>query len=253
LIPVIDLLDDQAVHAVKGERNQYRPVQSVLCSTPDPAALATAFRDRLMLREIYIADLDAIQGFSRTRHQPLIQKLCAIEGIHIILDAGVSAAVDAQAWIELGVQQAVIGSETLNSVEDLHAIPARIQQNRLVFSLDLKNGKILSRCRLLAAMTPIEALKQLQLAGWQEIILLDLNRVGSGEGADAALVAEARCRFPDLRLLIGGGVARPEELAELNFAGAAGVLLATALHNGSIDARYIAGLRAEERGQSPPA
>jgi phosphoribosylformimino-5-aminoimidazole carboxamide ribotide isomerase len=206
LIPVIDLLGDQAVHAVKGTRDRYRPVQSVLCSTPDPVALATAFRDRLMLREIYIADLDAIQDFSRTRHQSLIQKLCNIEGIHIILDAGVSAAVDAQAWIELGVHQVVIGSETLNALEDLHAIPARVQQNRLVFSLDLKNGKILSRCHSLAAMTPMEVLEQLRLACWQEIILLDLNRVGSGEGADAAT---CRGAMPILgfTLVDGGGVA----------------------------------------------
>jgi|WetSurMetagenome_2_1015567.scaffolds.fasta_scaffold240821_2 phosphoribosylformimino-5-aminoimidazole carboxamide ribotide isomerase len=241
LIPVIDLLDDQAVHAVKGRRNQYRPVQSVLCSTSDPLALATAFRDRLKLHELYIADLNAIQGFSRTHHRSVIQKLCNIEGTRIILDAGTSGVEKAQAWFELGVHRVVIGSETLDELKNLQ-IPSRVQNNRLVFSLDFKNGKILSRCRDLAAMPPIEVLSQLQLAGWQEVILLDLNRVGSQEGANATLVSDARSRFPDLRLLIGGGVAKLEELAELNSMGVAGVLLATAFHNGAIDARHIAGL-----------
>jgi len=239
LIPVIDLLDDHAVHAIKGTREHYRPVQSVLCDTSDPLALAAAFRDQLKLNEIYIADLNAIQGFSRMRHQSLIGELCRIEGIHIILDAGTSDVEKAQAWLDHGVHKVVIGSETLGALDDLQRISARIEPNRLVFSLDLKNAQILSRCHLLAAMTPMEALRQLQRTGWQEVMLLDLNRVGSREGVDTALVAKAHKCFPDLRLLYGGGIAKPQELVELESVGVSGILVATAFHNGAINEQHI--------------
>jgi len=251
LIPVIDLLANQAVHAIRGRRDQYRPVQSVLCSTPDPLALAMAFRDRLKLHEIYIADLNAIQDYSCTHHRSLIQRLCRIEEARIILDAGTSNAEDAWNWLEIGVHKVVIGSETLGALEDLNTIPSHIQHHQLVFSLDCKNGKILSRCRALASMSPIEALRQLQLAGWQEVILLDLNRVGSREGVDANLVAEAANQFPDLPLLIAGGVRIPDELVELDSMGVAGVLLATALHNGAIEAGHIAAMQTRKRGIRP--
>jgi phosphoribosylformimino-5-aminoimidazole carboxamide ribotide isomerase len=240
LIPVIDLLDDHAVHAIKGIREHYRPVQSVLCDTSDPLVLASAFRDQLKLNEIYIADLNAIQGFSRMRHQSLIGNLCRIEGMRIILDAGTSDVEKAQAWLDQGVQKVVIASETLGVLDDLQGISARIDPHRLVFSMDLKNGQILSRCHSLAALTLMEALCLLQLTGWQEVILLDLNRVGSREGVDTALVAEAHTRFPDLHLLLGGGIANPQELVELESIGVAGILVATALHNGSINAQHIA-------------
>ena len=239
LIPVIDLLDDNAVHAIKGTREHYRPVQSVLCATSDPLALAAAFRDQLKLNEIYIADLNAIQGFSRMRHQSLIGDLCRIEGMRIILDVGISDVEKAQAWLDHGVHKVVIGSETLGALDDLHSIPTRIDPHRLVFSLDFKDGQILSRCRLLAAMTPMQALHELQRAGWREIILLDLHRVGSREGVDAVLVAEAHECFPDLHLLVGGGIANPQELIELQSIGVAGILVATALHNGAINAQHI--------------
>jgi phosphoribosylformimino-5-aminoimidazole carboxamide ribotide isomerase len=247
LIPVIDLLDDHAVHAIKGTREHYRPVQSVLCDTSDPLALAAAFRDQLTLNEIYIADLNAIQGFSRMRHQSLIGDLCRIERMRIILDAGISDVKKAQAWFDQGVHKVVIGSETLGALDDLQGIFARIEPHRLVFSLDLKNGQILSRCHLLASMTPMEALNQLQLAGWREIILLDLHRVGSREGVDAALVAKAHECFPDLHLLVGGGIAKPQELVELKSIGVAGILVATALHNGAINAQHIARLGANNK------
>ncbi|MCS7095879.1 MAG: HisA/HisF-related TIM barrel protein, partial [Nitrososphaerota archaeon] len=65
IIPVIDVLGGLAVHAVKGERRRYRPVKSVLCSSADPLEVAEAFKE-LGFREVYLADLDAIMGGSRS-------------------------------------------------------------------------------------------------------------------------------------------------------------------------------------------
>jgi phosphoribosylformimino-5-aminoimidazole carboxamide ribotide isomerase len=234
IIPVIDLLGGQVVHAVKGERQHYLPVKSVLCSTPDPIAIARAFRDRLGLNEIYIADLDALQSAGNSTHRETIAILAQKEHINILLDAGVSDIESARAWLDLGIHKIIIGSETMNAWDALKDIPAAISPDRLIFSLDLRAGKILSRYPALAAMAPMEALRNLHSAGWPEIILLDLNRVGSESGIDHPFLAGARTAFPDLSLLIGGGISSTEELAGLKARGIAGVLLATALHRGTI-------------------
>ena len=70
VVGVIDLKDGMAVHAVRGERERYRAVSSVI--TPDggdPLALARAFRSQLGLEELYVADLDAITR-GRVRARP---------------------------------------------------------------------------------------------------------------------------------------------------------------------------------------
>jgi phosphoribosylformimino-5-aminoimidazole carboxamide ribotide isomerase len=242
LIPVMDLLDGQAVHAIKGDRARYKPVKSVLCNTSDPMTLARAFRDQLGLNRIYIADLNAIQDSGRTNHRDLITALACREKLDVILDAGTSDAEEARAWLELGVRKVVIGSETLHTADALRDIPVKIEQNQRIFSLDLHAGKILSRYPALAVMSPMGALQHLQSFGWREIILLDLKRVGSGVGVDYALMAEARVRYPGLRLLAGGGIRSPGELMELESLGAAGVLVATALHHGTITAQHISAL-----------
>jgi phosphoribosylformimino-5-aminoimidazole carboxamide ribotide isomerase len=242
LIPVIDLLGGQAVHAVKGARGHYRPVKSVLCDTPDPLAVAKAFRDRLGLHEIYIADLDAIQGGSPISHREAIAALARRERMRIILDAGVSDVENACAWLDLGVRKVVIGAETLRTWSTLRDLPSRIDRDHLVFSLDLRGGTVLSQCPALASMSPMQVLGNLQSAGWREVILLDLGRVGSGEGLDRALAGSARTAFPDLGLIVGGGVADPTELIELKSLGVAGVLVATALHRGIIIAQHLSAL-----------
>jgi phosphoribosylformimino-5-aminoimidazole carboxamide ribotide isomerase len=242
IIPVLDLLRGQAVHAIKGERAQYQPVKSVLCNSSDPLILARAFRDQLGMREIYVADLDAIQGLDTPNHRDVITALAHQEEMDVILDAGVSDIDGAQRWLDHGVRKVIIGSETLRDLQTLRAIPGRIRREQLTFSLDSRSGSILSQCASLAAMNPVEALELLQESGWKEIILLDLSRVGSGSGMDSSLAVRASARFPNLQLLVGGGMAKPEDLVSLKSAGIAGVLVATALHAGTIGAQNISRL-----------
>ena len=72
--------------------------------------------------------------------------------------------------------------------------------------------------------------------------MLDLARVGSGEGPDVALLGELHARFPDLELLAGGGVRDAADLRALAAAGASGALVATALHGGAIEAGELRAL-----------
>jgi phosphoribosylformimino-5-aminoimidazole carboxamide ribotide isomerase len=228
IIPVIDLLNDQAVHAVKGERQHYKPIQSVLCDTSNSLAVATAFRDQLALKELYIADLNAIQGNARTSHRELVSELARKTGMAIMLDAGATNAREVQSLFDAGVRKVVVGAETLKRLDDLREIAEISDPDRLVFSLDMRYGKVLSHCSELAAMPVSEILAELQSTGWKEAILLDLSRIGTGEGP---AIFETQT---DLNLLIGGGVSGIEELARLKAMGIEGVLLATALHNGKI-------------------
>jgi hypothetical protein len=60
VVPVIDLKEGTAVHTVRGERERYRPVRSVLVGDDgDPHALGRAFRFELGLDELYVAALHA--------------------------------------------------------------------------------------------------------------------------------------------------------------------------------------------------
>jgi phosphoribosylformimino-5-aminoimidazole carboxamide ribotide isomerase len=247
IIPVIDLLDGKAVHAVRGDRKNYRPLQSVLCGAPDPADLAGAFRDRLGLHEIYVADLNAIQGSSRGDHEQIITEMARMQSMEIILDTGVSDPDGARNWLDLGIHKVVIGAETLVSVDALQHLPASIGRDRLLFSLDMQAGKVLAPCADVAAMSPVQLLDRLRSDGWKEVILLDLERVGTEKGPIWSLAAKARLHFQEMDLLIGGGVSNFQELLQLQSMGLDGVLLATALHNGAIGAAHLAALNPPDR------
>jgi phosphoribosylformimino-5-aminoimidazole carboxamide ribotide isomerase len=239
IVPVLDLAHGQAVHARGGRRAEYRPVESHL--TPgqrgDALALARAFRSRLGAVRCYVADLDAIQGLPMQTE--LLARLADPDtgfGPDLIVDAGAAGIAGGEELCRLGAGRVVAGLESLAGVEEVEDLVARIGSARAVFSLDLKCGLpvLSSRARgpLKQAATP-DALVELALAaGVGAVIVLDLSDVGSTRGPTTlSLLRRLALRHP-VPFFAGGGVASAEHLAAFEAAGATGVLVGTAIHEG---------------------
>ena len=238
VIPVIDLKGAAAVHAVRGERERYRPLRSGIVAGSDPVAIARAVRDTLELDELYVADLDAIAG--RTAHRETIAALA--REARVMVDAGVTDVAEVGRLLELGVERVVIGTETLADERALERLRAALPDAPLVLSLDLRAGRVLSPQPELQGLGAPEVLARLGGSSVREAIVLDLARVGAGGGPDVALVRELSARFPELELLAGGGVRDVGDLRALAKAGAAGGLVATALHSGALGRDDLRGL-----------
>jgi phosphoribosylformimino-5-aminoimidazole carboxamide ribotide isomerase len=240
VVPVIDLKAGTAVHAVRGERERYRPVRSVIASGDgDALSLARAFGSELGLDELYVADLDAITG-----EGGLSESVGALaREARVMVDAGVSEPERARALLDLGVQRVIVGTETLTGPDALDRLLAELGDGTVVLSVDLRDGRVLSSDPQLAGLPALDAMARLHRPGLREAIVLDLARVGSGAGLDVELIAQLHAAFGDLELLAGGGVRDVDDLRALRDAGAAGALVGTALHSGVIGPRELAGLR----------
>jgi phosphoribosylformimino-5-aminoimidazole carboxamide ribotide isomerase len=240
VVPVIDLKAGTAVHAVRGERERYRPVRSVLAGADgDPADLARGYRAELGLDELYVADLDAIGGTGD--HAAVLGALAG--EARLMADAGVGEPAGARALLDRGAHRVVAGTETLSGADALERLLVELPERSVVLSVDLRDGFLLSRDPRLAGLPPLDAVARLARPGLHEAIVLDLARVGSGAGPDLATIAQLTAAFPELELLAGGGVRDVDDLRALGAAGAAGALVGTALHRGVIGPRELAALR----------
>jgi len=91
LIPVIDLMQGQVVRAVRGNRQAYRPIESPLCHSSDPVAVAGILCRHCATRRLYVADLDALSG-RPAQSEVLRTLLQAMPGLELWLDAGFANA-----------------------------------------------------------------------------------------------------------------------------------------------------------------
>jgi phosphoribosylformimino-5-aminoimidazole carboxamide ribotide isomerase len=231
IIPVMDLLGGVVVHARRGMRNEYRPIESVLARTAKPVDVAKAFYRLFMFKELYIADLDAISGKDVATDN--IMRISKATPMKLMVDAGVSSLEVARRLRHAGASKIIVATETLESLDMLSLIVNELGSDHVVSSLDLKDGKVISKSIELVSKPPVEVAKMIEDRGVSEMIVLELTKVGSESGVDKHL-AELVVNSTRIPIITGGGVRNTSDLAELKEIGIDGVLLATSLHTGSI-------------------
>lgn len=243
VLPVLDLLDGIVVRGVGGRRNEYRPVESVLSTSAQPLNVARAFRERLGLTTLYVADLD---GILHQRPNLSIFRTLSADGFNLWIDAGSSTLDDARTLLNAGASNVVVGLETLPGFQCLETMINELSAEQIVFSLDLKSGKPLfgKSDRPDSTSTPLGIARAAINLGVTQMIVLDLASVGEQRGPSTLdLCRSIRQLAPNIRLFTGGGVRNAADLRPLDAAQIDGVLLATALHNGQIGVEQVSNLR----------
>jgi phosphoribosylformimino-5-aminoimidazole carboxamide ribotide isomerase len=235
IIPVIDVLEGRVVHAVRGRRKEYQPLKSNICASTDPVDVATALK-ALGFDELYMADLDAI-----TRGQAnfsVFKNIADRTSLELMVDAGIDTLKKAERVLENHVSKVIIGTETLPSVSLVAEAIGLFGSEKVMVSLDLMGDRVISGFELGAFKDPVTLLREFQEAGVSQIIVLDLARVGSGEGVNMPFLREV-LRNIKANVYVGGGVRDVKDLVELKGIGVFGVLLATALHSGKISLKEL--------------
>jgi len=237
IIGVIDLRGGRAVHARGGRREAYAPVRTIAGTAVngDAIVLARGYVNALGVRELYVADLDAIECRGNDMQHGVIAGLATL-GVPLWVDAGTSTAPAAAKAKEIGATTVVVGLETLTTFDALGAVCETIGGSCVAFSLDLRHGVPVVAPNGPAGLTSAtDVAMRAAAAGASTVIVLDLARVGTGGGIDLPLMEAVRRAVPDVALIAGGGVRDAADLQALAAAGCDGALVATALLSGAID------------------
>ncbi len=226
IIPVLDLKGGVVVHARRGQRAEYAPLRSPLVEGCEPVAVARALCAACRTRSLYVADLDALAG------DPMnVATLAALSEVaDTWVDAGATSADRAAALGQAGAARNVVGTESIGpgvAVKPSATPP-------VVLSVDLRDGRLISPDPELADHGPAAAAPLARALNVRELLVIDLARVGSGSGPPLDAVAELADALPGLAIYAGGGVRDDTDLRALESAGAAGALVATALHEGRL-------------------
>jgi len=223
----MDILKGSVVHAVKGERSKYKPIRrSMICDSSDPFEIISSVKSR----EIYIADLDHIQEIGDNFE--IIKKISG--KTRTMVDVGVENMEDVQKCAEIA-DTVIIGTETA-SFEVIKN--AAIQfPGRINVSIDMKNGSVLTKDKTME-VRPEELVRRMNEIEINDIIILDLGKVGTSAGIDEIFLKKI-AEISTHNILAGGGIKDVKDIETLERSGIGGALAATALHNGNIPIDFI--------------
>ncbi len=247
VIPVIDLKQGLVVRGVAGARERYRPIRSTLAADARPKSIAAAFVHQLGLREVYVADLDAIAGGEPdwTAYREI-----AATGATLLIDAGLRNAASARRLVEFAAENRsvtgiIAALESCRTAEDLTEIFDTLGENLGLFSLDLANGIPKTDVPAWRDWSAEEIAGAVYEMGFHRLIVLDLADVGVDRGPSTLALCHKLCAADSrLEVIAGGGVRNVTDLQRLAQSGCIAALVASALHDGRLsvgDVRAIEG------------
>ncbi|PGF18269.1 1-(5-phosphoribosyl)-5-[(5-phosphoribosylamino)methylideneamino]imidazole-4-carboxamide isomerase [Natrinema sp. CBA1119] len=223
VIPAVDIQDGEVVQLVQGERGTEK-------TYGDPVEAARRWIDA-GARTLHLVDLDG--AFEGER-----QNAAAIDGVIDAVDVptqlggGIRTAEGAIDLLERGVNRVILGTAAVENPEIVGEISDQ-QPDSVVVSLDAKDGEVVVEGWTEGAgISPVEAAKRYEELGAAAILFTNVDVEGRLEGVATDPVSEL-VDATDIPVIASGGVATLEDIRALDAAGAAAVVVGSALYEGN--------------------
>ena len=155
----------------------------------------------------------------------------------IQIGGGIRDEATIQAYLDVGVQYAIIGTRAAQEPEFIAKIGAQYGPN-LSIGLDAKNGMVaIDGWATVTEHHVIDLAKQFEADGVQAIVYTDIERDGMMQGVNLA-ATQALAESVSIPIIASGGVTNLDDLIALQkieSSGVNGVITGRAIYEGTLD------------------
>ncbi|MFD1570874.1 1-(5-phosphoribosyl)-5-[(5-phosphoribosylamino)methylideneamino]imidazole-4-carboxamide isomerase [Halorubrum laminariae] len=239
VIPAVDVQDGEVVQLVGGERGTGKRYG-------DPVEAAERWIDA-GAETLHLVDLDGAFEGDRVNADAIEAVVETVGGardgdtdsdgaVGLQLGGGIRTAADARDLLDLGLDRVILGTAAVESPEIVAAID-ETHPDSVVVSLDAKDGEVVvSGWTEGTGLDPAEAAARYEDLGAGAILFTNVDVEGQLAGIDRTAV-ENVVEAVDIPVIASGGVASIDDVVALKAAGAAAVVVGTALYEGAFTLR----------------
>ncbi|GAB3033262.1 1-(5-phosphoribosyl)-5-[(5-phosphoribosylamino)methylideneamino]imidazole-4-carboxamide isomerase [Natronobiforma cellulositropha] len=222
VIPAVDVQHGEVVQLVQGERGTEK-------TYGDPVDAATRWIDA-GARSLHLVDLDGAFDGERANGAAIDAVVDAVS-VPTQLGGGIRSAADATDVLERGVDRVILGTAAVENPDIVAEISER-HPDSVVVSLDAKDGEVVVEGWTEGAgISPVEAAARYDDLGACAILFTNVDVEGKLEGVATDPVRDL-VAATDVPIIASGGVATLADVTALRDAGAAAVVVGSALYEG---------------------
>src|SRR5262249_7939246 len=228
LIPAVDLKNGRCVRLRQGR------MDAETIHSDDPVAMAQNWVDQ-GAAWLHVVDLDgAIEG--APRHLSVIEQIVKTVPVPVQVGGGIRTVDRIERYLGVGVARVIIGTLAIEQPM-LAADVCRRFPGRMAVSLDARDGKVALKGWQESAAVDYPSVVR-QIAAWQPavVIFTAIQCDGTLQGPDLPRL-QALLRAVSLPVIVAGGIGHLDHLQRLvplAAAGLYGVIVGTALYEGSV-------------------
>ena len=226
LFPAIDLRGGRAVRLYQGDYDRMTVYNA------DPAAQARAFVEA-GAKFLHVVDLDGAKD-DTTANMDTIAAIARQGGLYIEVGGGIRDEERIRRYLDLGVSRCILGTVAVKNFA-FAADMAQKYGDQIAVGVDMKDGFVaVNGWKEVTPEPGVAFCKRCAAAGVQAVIATDISRDGTMQGTNMALYREL-LQIPNLQITASGGIARIEELAELQAMHCHAAILGKSVYTGGID------------------
>ncbi|MFC7047392.1 1-(5-phosphoribosyl)-5-[(5-phosphoribosylamino)methylideneamino]imidazole-4-carboxamide isomerase [Halobacteriaceae archaeon GCM10025711] len=227
VIPAVDMQDGEVVQLVQGERGTEKRYG-------DPVAAARRWVDA-GARTLHLVDLDGAFEGERVNAAAVDAILDAV-AVDVQLGGGIRTVEDATDLLDRGVDRVILGTAAVENPDVVAAI-SESHPGAVTVSLDAKGGEVVvSGWTEGTGLDPAAAAVRYEDLGAGAILFTNVDVEGKQAGVRTEPVQELAAAV-DIPVIASGGVATVDDVVALREAGAAAVVVGTALYEGAFTLR----------------
>ncbi len=228
-IPAIDIKEGETVQLVGGDPDTGT-------TYGDPVSVAERWVSE-GARTLHLVDLDGALSGERANVDALDRIVDAVdERVELQVGGGIRTSEEAAALLDRGVDRVILGTAAVEQPDIVAAVNDQSPGSVMV-SLDAKDGEVvIEGWTEGTGLDPAEAAARYASRGAGSILFTNVDVEGQLAGVDARAV-ERVVDAIDIPVVASGGVATLDDVRKLKRAGAAAVVIGTALYEGRFTLR----------------
>ena len=235
IIPAIDLKDNKCVRLSEGKDN----TSIVFNDEPEKQAV---FFQKIGCKKLHIVDLDAAFGRPEI-NTASIKKIRKNISIPIQLGGGIRTKSDAERYFNLGINNLIIGSMSVNLPEEIKLLSEKYK-NKIYVSLDIKDSEVMVKGWKEKSNLKIDDLLKLydktHIKGY---VITDIANDGMLKGLDTNFIKNIVNKIvkqskKEKTVILAGGLTNYDDLLnlkKLNLSNVEGIISGKSFYVGNID------------------
>lgn len=225
LWPAIDLINGECVRLSQGSYDEKTVYDQ------DPVSMALQFQAQ-GVAGLHLIDLDAAKQ-GKPMNRELILRVKEAISIPVQIGGGIRSIEVAEHYLSAGIDRVIIGTAAIKNPDLVKELVNRYGSQRVVVSLDVKDGTVAIGGWLEDGKLSLEqAVQQMTSRGVKEFIVTDVSKDGLLQGSNEQLLSA----FNGLgcNVLLAGGVTDFNDISRAQLSGARGVVIGKALYEGKL-------------------
>ena len=225
VIPAIDIIGGKCVRLTRGDYSLMNIYKD------DPLEAALAFQDA-GARRLHLVDLDGAKN-SGPVNLDVLERIAAQTRLTVEFGGGVKSAAALDAAINAGASYVICGSI---AVTDPGTFSSWLQSRpgKIILSLDLRNGLVATRGWLDTSDLAAGDILRRFRGSLDQAVVTQIERDGTLTGVDVGFYEALQAEFPDIDIIVSGGVSSREDLDACEKVGLRAAIVGKAFYEGRI-------------------